>query len=147
MDGSGRRDIDDFRSERDLSRRRAFEARSRAGRARLLARAIPGLPLDGDPPETRAHIPSAGEIFQSVLRSIEASASSSFADAVSGRWNEIFPGIRARPSRMAGNILFLAVRSSPALFALRPRLPEIRRKLAAFPGAPQGLDVKLEVRP
>ena len=147
MENGGRRDFDDFRSERDLSRRRDFEARSRAGRARLASRAVPGLPIDGDPPETRARIPAVGEAFQSVLRAIEACASSSFADAVSGRWNEIFPGIRARPSRMAGNILFLAVRSSPALFALRPRLPGIRKKLAEFPDAPQGLDVKLEVRP
>lgn len=68
-----------------------------------------------------------------------------FFDAVVDRWNELFPGSPARPGRSDGGRIVLYVRSAPALFAFRPRLPAVKRALASLPGAPERLDVRLEI--
>jgi hypothetical protein len=56
------------------------------------------------------------------------------------------PGLPARPGRFEGGKIYLYVPTAPANFAVRAKLPAIRRRLAALPGAPAKLDVRLEIR-
>ena len=44
-----------------------------------------------------------------------------------------------------GGIIFLYVRSAPILFSLRPKLRAMARRLAALPGAPKRVDLRLEI--
>ncbi len=69
-----------------------------------------------------------------------------FFSSLADRWPTLFPGLAVRPGRYEGGIIFLYVRSAPALFALRPKLRMIKAKLAALPGAPQKLELRLEAR-
>ena len=137
---------DDFRSRDDFRRRRELERRNAAGLAALANRAVHGLPVDGDPPETRTPIPAVGSLMHKALAALDVRRDSGFAARAADAWDRLFPGLGARPSRMDGDMLFLAAGSSAALFMLRPRLPEIRRRLSELPGAPRGLQVKIEVR-
>ena len=70
-----------------------------------------------------------------------------FAERIATDWNRLFPGLAARPDRIEDGRLFLRVRSAPALFAMRPKLPGIRRTLAQLPDFPPKLRLTLEIRP
>lgn len=67
-----------------------------------------------------------------------------FFDSLADKWPTLFPNLPIRPGRYEGGIIFLYVRSAPQLFAMRPKLRMIKQKLAALPGAPSKLEVKLE---
>lgn len=71
---------------------------------------------------------------------------SAFFDSVTDRWNELFPGLAARPGRFEDGYFFLYVKSAPALFMLRPKLKSIHRKLAELPEAPKRFSVRLEIK-
>ena len=68
-----------------------------------------------------------------------------FFDSLADRWAELFPGVPAVPGRYDGGIIFLYVRSAPILFSLRPKLRAMARRLAALPGAPKRVDLRLEI--
>jgi len=68
-----------------------------------------------------------------------------FFDSLPDRWAELFPGLLAKPGRYEDGIIFLYVRSAPQLFAVRPKLASIRARLAALPGAPKKITLKLEI--
>ena len=68
-----------------------------------------------------------------------------FFDSLADRWAELFPGVPAVPGRYEGGIIFLYVRSAPILFSLRPKLRAMARRLAALPGAPKRVDLRLEI--
>lgn len=70
----------------------------------------------------------------------------SFFDSLADRWPTLFPGLAIRPGRYEGGIIFLYVRSAPALFAMRPKLRTIKATLAKLPDAPKKLELRLEVR-
>ncbi len=67
-----------------------------------------------------------------------------FFDSLADNWRRLFPDQPARPGRYEDGKIFLYVKNAPTLFLMRPRLPMIRRKLAALPGAPKKIDLKLE---
>jgi len=69
-----------------------------------------------------------------------------FFDSLADLWPTLFPGLAVRPGRYEGGIIFLYVRSAPALFAMRPKLRMIKAKLATLPGAPKKLELRLEAR-
>lgn len=69
-----------------------------------------------------------------------------FFDSLVDRWASLFPACPARPGRYEDGKIFLYVRSAPALFAFRPKLAAVKRRLAALPGAPARLDLALEIR-
>lgn len=135
----------DVRSAEDRKRRRALEARNAKGLALLRSRTFDGLPIDGDPPETRTPVSLLSSVLPKALRAMEESEGKSFADRVAAEWKNLFPDCAARPSRYVSGMLFLKVKSSAALYAVRPRLPAMRRALSSIPGAPKGLSVKLEI--
>lgn len=68
-----------------------------------------------------------------------------FFDTLADRWPALFPGLPARPGRYEDGKIFLYVKNAPTNFALRPKLPAIKRALAALPGAPKRLDLRLEI--
>jgi hypothetical protein len=68
-----------------------------------------------------------------------------FFDSLSDRWPSLFPGLAAKPGRYDGGKMFLYVKSAPALFATRPKLPAVKRALAKLPGAPKSINLVLEI--
>ena len=89
--------------------------RDRAARKRLADRVTPGLPVDGDPVETRVPAPTVGTLMDGIQ----------------------------------DGHLFLYVRTAGQLFALRPKLPKIKKALlplrAADPNAPKRFTLHLEI--
>lgn len=69
-----------------------------------------------------------------------------FFDSVADNWKRLFPDLPIKPGRYEGGDIYLYVRSAPASFALRPKLPMIKRRLAELPGAPKRINLKLEIR-
>ena len=69
----------------------------------------------------------------------------SFFGALTEKWSELFPGFSAKPGRREDNKLFLYVKSAPQLFSIRSKVPAVKRKLSALPGAPRRLEVYLEI--
>ena len=70
---------------------------------------------------------------------------SEFFDSLVDTWRRLFPSSPARPGRLDDGKIVLYVRSPSALFAMRMKLGEIRRRLAGLPGAPARVDLRLEV--
>lgn len=68
-----------------------------------------------------------------------------FIDSLADAWPELFPKLPVRPGRFEDGKIFLYVPNAPLLFAMRPKLSEIRRRLLALPGAPAKIDLKLEI--
>ncbi len=119
-------------------------ARERNARRRLEARATPGLPIDGDAVETRLPVASVGSVMEGIMTAL-MTEKSPFFDQVCDEWKTLFPDVAATPGRWQGGKLFVYVRSSAQLFALRPRLAKMRRALAALPTAPKRFSVHLEI--
>ena len=69
-----------------------------------------------------------------------------FFDSLAERWRELFPGMPIRPGRYEGGRIYLYVANAPTSFAMRPKMPAFRRRLAELPGAPKKMDLKLEIR-
>lgn len=90
------------------------------------------------------------------FRSFAAAAEAAFADLTTERnpffdsladvWPKLFPGSPLRPGRYECGLVFLYVRSAAMLFAMRPKLPAIRKTLLELPGAPKKLELRLEIR-
>ncbi len=135
---------DPMRNHPELRRR----LRDRAARKRLADRVTPGLPVDGDPVETRVPTPTVGTQMDGILGDLLAEKSV-FFDSVCAQWDTLFPDIPARPGRYQDGHLFLYVRTAGQLFALRPKLPKIKKALlplrAADPNAPKRFTLHLEI--
>lgn len=69
-----------------------------------------------------------------------------FFDSLADRWPKLFPGLPVRPGRYEDGKIFLYVPNAPTNFSMRPKLPAIRRALAALPDAPAKIDLRLEIR-
>lgn len=123
---------------------RKLLVRDRALRRKLAAHVTPGLPIDADAMELRRPIPQMGSTMTSLLDELLVEKSP-FFDAVCARWNELCPGLVARPGRFENNKLFLYVRSSGQLFGLRSKLSKIKKTLATLPEAPTKFSVHLEI--
>lgn len=107
------------------------------------------LPVDADVLQTRTPVAAAGSLMQSIMAGL-LKESTPFFDEIRARWRELFPDLAARPGKWAaspsgGGKVFIHVSSASALFALRPKLPAIRKKLAALPSAPARFSVHLEI--
>ncbi len=67
-----------------------------------------------------------------------------FFDSLADNWKRLFPDVPARPGRYEDGKIFIYVKNAPTLFLMRPRLATIKRRLAALPGAPRKIDLRLE---
>ena len=70
----------------------------------------------------------------------------SFFDSLVDRWRVLFPKTPARPGRYEDGKIFVYVKNAPTLFLMRPKLRAIAATLAALPGAPKRVDLRLEIR-
>jgi len=70
---------------------------------------------------------------------------SPFYDALCDNWRTMFPELPAWPGRLSGDTIWLYVRTAPTLFAMRPKLSMIRRRLAELPDAPAKIELRLEI--
>ena len=68
-----------------------------------------------------------------------------FFDSLCDNWKAIFPGLPAKPGRYEDGKIFIYVRNAPTSFVVRPRLKAIAARLARLPGAPNRIDLKLEI--
>ena len=82
---------------------------------------------------------AVGAVFPELLEE-----RNEFFDALADNWKRLFPDQPARPGRYEDGKIFIYVRNAPTLFLMRQRLPMIKRRLAAMPGAPKKLDLRLE---
>jgi len=128
----------------EFARRQATLRRDALARRRLAAHATPGLPVDGDPPELRNRVARAGDALDALLDEMLVEKNP-FFDALVDEWPTLAPDFPARPGRAEGDRIFLYVRTSGQLFALRGKLPALKRKLLARPGAPRKLSLHLEI--
>ena len=66
-------------------------------------------------------------------------------DSLADEWKRLFPSLPIRPGRYEDGMIFLYAPNAPSLFAMRPRLPSIKKALAAQPGAPRKIELRLEI--
>lgn len=109
------------------------------------------LPVDGDIPALRRKTPLAGDFMDSLVEELSKDRSEFFDEAVQ-LWSQLFPDMKAKPGKWvsgaspkSGGKLFLHVASAPALFALRSKLPSIKRRLSELPTAPSRFTLHLEI--
>jgi hypothetical protein len=69
-----------------------------------------------------------------------------FFDSLADNWKRIFPDLPARPGRYEDGKIFLYVRNAPTLFLMRGKLAAIKRRIAALPGAPRRIELRLEAK-
>ena len=109
------------------------------------------LPVDGDVPSFRSPAARAGDFVESLVADLVRDRSP-FFDEVVRKWKELFPELPAKPGKWVSGAtqkspgkIFLEVKSAPALFAMRPKLPSVKRKLATLASAPERFSVHLEI--
>ena len=129
----------------DLARERARLTRDREARRRFENQLIPGLPVDADAPQLRTRkMPRLGTLLQKIVTEL-THVEEPFFDAVCDNFARLCPDFPATPGRYQDGRLFLYVRTSAQLFALRGKLPKVKRALLALPHAPRRLSVHLEI--
>ena len=129
----------------ERERMKALAERRAAGVKRLGGRIVPGLPVDADAMELRNPIPRLDSAIDAMLASLGCEKNP-FFDAVCEKWDELFPDLPARPARYEDRCLYLRVRSPAVNFAVRPKIPAVKKALAKLEGAPRRFDVRLEIR-
>ena len=109
------------------------------------------LPVDGDAAAYRSPTARAGDLLDSIVSDLVRDRSP-FFDEVCARWKELFPELKARPGKWvagdtlaSGGRLFLHVGSAAGSFALRPKLPTIRKRLATLGSAPARFTLHVEI--
>ena len=70
-----------------------------------------------------------------------------FFDSLPDCWSVLFPGLPARPGRYEDGKMVLYVKNSPMLYTVRMKLGDIKRKISSLPGAPEKVELRLEVHP
>ena len=123
-------------------RRLARQARQ----ARLNKIVSPDLPVDGDAVESRRPMAAVGGLLDAAMESLKSELyreEAQFFDRLRERWAELFPGCPARPGRWQEGKLVLYVATAGQSFALRPKLPAMKKRILALDGVPKGRFVLL----
>ena len=118
-------------------RRQACQLRQ----ARLNKVASADLPVDGDAIETRRPSQTVGGLLDDAIDALTRELyrdEPRFFDQLRERWTELFPDCPARPGRWQEGKLVLHVATAGQSFALRPKLPAMKRRILALDGAPKG---------
>lgn len=98
------------------------------------------LPKD---PDKRGLHRTAASAFDAALKDLMTERND-FFDSLVDNWRSLFPDLPARPGRYVDGKIFVYVRNAPTAFLVRPKLRQIAAKLAALPGAPKKIDLRLE---
>ena len=122
-----------------------YERKRRAARVmrqnKLAKIASAGLPIDGDPVETRKPVRTADSLLDAAIESVTRdmySEETRFFDMLRERWDGLFPNCPARPGRWQDGKLVLYVATAGQSFAMRPKLPAMKKKIRELEGVPQG---------
>ena len=99
-------------------------------------------PID---PQDRGRYATFGSAVDAVLKDLTTERNG-FFDSLADRWPSLFPGLPIRPGRCEDGVIYVYVPNAPLNFAMRPKLPAIKRALSELPGAPKRLVVKMEIR-
>lgn len=115
---------------------------------KLSAVATQGLPIDGDNAETRKPLVRAGDMFDAAigeLRDEIFKEEASFFDTVREAWPKLFPNLPMRPGRWQEGRIVLYVANAGQAFAMRSRLPAVKKQLKTLPGAPGTFTLLVEI--
>jgi len=94
-------------------------------------------------PDKRGLHKTTASAFDAAFRDL-MTEKNAFFDSLVDNWKRIFPDLPARPGRYEDGKIFIYVRNAPTAFLVRPRLRAIAARLAALPGAPAKIDLRLE---
>lgn len=97
-------------------------------------------PLD---PDKRGRHKTVASAFEAAFKDL-TTEKNDFFDSLADNWAALFPNLPARPGRYEDGKIFVYVKNAPTAFLVRPRLRAIAAKLAALPGAPKRIDLRLE---
>ena len=95
-------------------------------------------------PEQRGRHSTFGSALGAAFKDL-VTERNEFFDSLVDRWQAHFADIPARPGRYENGKIYLYVKSAPLLYALRPRLRAIAKRLLELPGAPKRIDLRLEI--
>ena len=104
-----------------------------------------GVDWEPSEPQKRGRYKTFASALDAVVSDLSTERNA-FFDSLPDRWPSLFPGLAAKPGRYDDGRIFLYVKSAPALFATRPKLPAVKRVLAKLPGAPKVIKLVLEIR-
>ena len=132
-----------------------YERKRRAARVarqnKLTKIVSDGLPIDGDPVETRKPVRKADSLLDAAIEAVTRDMygeETRFLDSLREQWDDLFPNCPARPGRFQDGKLVLYVATAGQSFAMRPRLPAMKKKIRETEGAPQGrFALLVEIRP
>lgn len=112
----------------------------------LFQRAIPGLPIDADPPELRRPEQPMATLVEKAIRKLKLNANP-WLDDLAGAWPKLVgPAVaaKAHPERWENGILYIGVETSEALFELRRGAQrKMEQAIRAFPGGERVRQVRL----
>ena len=114
----------------------------------LFDHVVPGIPIDGDPPETRREAEPFSAIIERTLKQLNIEASPWLDELVSAWPNLVSPEVArvSRPGKWDSGTLYIYVTSSPHLFELRRQhLKRIEQAVRAFAGDDRVKHVRLLV--
>lgn len=94
--------------------------------------------------DKRGRHPSFSSSIDAVLSGM-LTEKDAFFDTLAEKWQSLFPALPVKPGRFENGCIVLYVRSAPLLFSMRPKLKTVERTLAALPGAPKKIRLRLEV--
>lgn len=114
----------------------------------LFQHAIPGLPIDADPPELRRpETPMAG-LIEHAIQKLKLNANP-WLDDLAGAWPKLVGtdlAEKAHPERWENGILYVGVASSADLFELRRASQQkIEQAVKTFPGGNRVRQVRLMI--
>ena len=93
--------------------------------------------------EERGRHKTVASAFDAAFKDL-TTEKNAFFDSLCDNWKTIYPDLPAKPGRYEDGKIFIYVRNAPTAFLVRPRLRAIAAKLAALPGAPKKIDLRLE---
>ena len=94
------------------------------------------------------HLRGRHETFNSALEAAFRDLTTErndFFDSIADEWKRLFPNMPARPGRYEDGKIVLYVKNPPTRYMMRMKLGVIRKALAALPGAPRVINLRLEV--
>ena len=94
------------------------------------------------------HLRGRHETFNSALEAAFRDLTTErndFFDSIADEWKRLFPNMPAHPGRYEDGNIVLYVKNPPTLYMMRMKLGVIRKALAALPGAPRVINLRLEV--
>lgn len=95
-------------------------------------------------PDKRGCHKTAASAFDAAFKALSVERND-FYDSLVDNWKALFPDVPARPGRYESGRIYIYVKNAPTSYVVRPKLRAIAAKLAALPGAPKKIDLRLEI--